>query len=379
MPISNQPRTFWIRASVCILLAVSFSSLASAQGQPAPTNVFTHIPAYGTSDCSEPFAASDCLMGQATNFSSGDFVAVLIMIEGVGWFSKPACDSLVVPLAPDGTWATNITTGGVDQTAVRIVAYLLPSSVTPTCLESAGGLPENLESNAKARAFVTRYERAISFSGYDWWLKASAAPVGPSANFFSDSTDNVWLDDQGRLHLRITNRNNVWYCPEVISQQTPGYGTNTWVLDSPVDNLDPNVVLGFFTWSDNEQIPGYHELDIEFSRWGDASDTNNAQYIVQPLIPSGVMQRFQIPSGIQPSSHVLQWQPSQIFFQSAGDTIINQWSYTGTVPVPGDQNVRMNLWLMGGNPPTNGQEVEVIIRSYQFTPLKKVRGQITSE
>jgi hypothetical protein len=28
----------------------------------------------------------------------------------------------------------------------------------------------------------------------------------------------------------------------------------------------------------------------------------------------------------------------------------------------------MNLWLFKGRPPTDGQPVEIVIRSFQFTP-----------
>jgi hypothetical protein len=39
------------------------------------------------------------------------------------------------------------------------------------------------------------------------------------------------------------------------------------------------------------------------------------------------------------------------------------------VPQTGDENVRINLWLSGGNPPTNTNEVEVVLKSFQFVPL----------
>jgi len=38
------------------------------------------------------------------------------------------------------------------------------------------------------------------------------------------------------------------------------------------------------------------------------------------------------------------------------------------VPRPGGENVRLNLWLSGGAPPTDGHEVEVIADSFAFAP-----------
>jgi hypothetical protein len=31
----------------------------------------------------------------------------------------------------------------------------------------------------------------------------------------------------------------------------------------------------------------------------------------------------------------------------------------------------MNLWLMGGKPPSNGKEVEVVVRDFSFVPAAK--------
>ena len=59
--------------------------------------------------------------------------------------------------------------------------------------------------------------RTLAWSGRSWLVKASSTPVGPGPNLFSDSTDNVWVDLVGRLHLKITARRGRWYVAEVGS------------------------------------------------------------------------------------------------------------------------------------------------------------------
>src|SRR5438067_10871709 len=86
--------------------------------------------------------------------------------------------------------------------------------------------------------------RTISFSGYSWAVKSSHGKVGPGPNSFSSSSQNVWVDGQGRVHLAITRSRNRWYCAEVLATRSFGYGTYTFTLDSPVDALHPNVTLG---------------------------------------------------------------------------------------------------------------------------------------
>src|SRR5262245_55233039 len=93
------------------------------------------------------------------------------------------------------------------------------------------------------------YPNKVTWGGRTWQVKSSQAQVGPGPNYFSASSENVWVDAQDRLHLKITSRNGQWRCAEVISSTTFGYGTYTFELASPVDALDKNVVLGLFTWS----------------------------------------------------------------------------------------------------------------------------------
>ena len=44
------------------------------------------------------------------------------------------------------------------------------------------------------------------------------------------------------------------------------------------------------------------------------------------------------------------------------------WVYTNTtyIPDPATVNVRLNLWLMNGIPPSDGQPIEVIIDAFHL-------------
>lgn len=208
----------------------------------------------------------------------------------------------------------------------------------------------------------------LEFSGYTWTVKDHNRKIGPGPNFFSKA--NVSVDSAGRLHLSIQKSRNKWTVAEVINHASLGYGTYTWTIGSaPV--LDPNVVLGLFTWNDD---PAYHhrEIDIEYARWGNASDPNNAQYVVQPWDTAGNEHRWQESSLQGGSTHAFTWRPDRVEFVSraADGTILHAWTYDGPdVPVPGGENPRINLWLFGGQAPTDGQPVEVIVDSFTHTAL----------
>lgn len=215
---------------------------------------------------------------------------------------------------------------------------------------------------------VTSTARSVTFAGSSWAVKASAGLVGPGPNVFSDRPENVWVDASGRLHLRITYRDGQWMAAEVILGQSLGYGTYRFDLESPAGQLDPNVVLGMFTWSDRAAY-SHREIDVELARWGDAASGTNAQYVVQPFDRPGNLVRFQQPAE-GPTSHQFSWTSKAVSFLSTTATgaTIADWKYTGrSVPKAGDERARINLWLHGGAPPTDGNEVEVVLSGFTFT------------
>ncbi len=212
------------------------------------------------------------------------------------------------------------------------------------------------------------YPDKVTWAAEVWSIKTSRAAVGPGPNVFAK--DNVSVDGEGRLHLQISrNPSGKWTSAEIIGPRTYGYGTYTFTVASSVHDLDPNVVLGLFTWSDKAPY-AHREIDIEFARWGDDANQTNAQYVVQPASSPGHLQRFVQPPD-STTTHRFTWRPGRIdwaSFDSAGAPIA-AYTYAATdVPRTGDERVRLNLWLFDGRPPTDGQPVEVILDSFAFTP-----------
>lgn len=235
--------------------------------------------------------------------------------------------------------------------AVVVAAVVLAASASPAFAAGKPGYPDK-----------------VTWSGETWSIKTSRAAVGPGPNVFA--RDNVSVDAAGQLHLRIAkDAGGTWTSAEIIGPRTYGYGTYTFKLASSVHALDPNVVLGLFTWSDKARY-AHREIDIEFARWGDATDPTNAQYVLQPHGAHGHLQRFTQPADTT-SAHQFTWTPGRIDWashDSAGTRIASYTYAASDVPPTGDERVRLNLWLFGGQPPTDGQPVEVIVSSFRFSP-----------
>lgn len=204
----------------------------------------------------------------------------------------------------------------------------------------------------------------MTFAGYTWSVKASSGPVGPGPNYFSDSSESVRVDGAG-LHMRLTYRVGRWHAAEIVLDRSLGYGTYRFTVASLVGRLDPNVVLGLFTWSDDTAYNN-REIDIEVARWGNPTAPTNAQYVVQPSTVLGNTFRFVLPDGAG-SVHELTWAPKAVSFRSvtAAGAAIADWKYGGKdVPRAKNERARINLWLTGGKPPTDGAEVEVVLSDF---------------
>src|SRR5688572_24833301 len=88
--------------------------------------------------------------------------------------------------------------------------------------------------------------RTINWSGYNWWVRTSGnAPQGPGPNIFSDSAENVFVDANGNLHLKIRKgRDGKWLASEIDLNQSLSYGTYEWQVSSRYDLYPTNVVGG---------------------------------------------------------------------------------------------------------------------------------------
>ncbi|MBK7174347.1 MAG: T9SS type A sorting domain-containing protein [Bacteroidales bacterium] len=213
---------------------------------------------------------------------------------------------------------------------------------------------------------AARGQTTINFSGISWNVRNGTG--GPGPNLWSDDPANVWVDTLGYLHMKIRKENDQWFCSEIYSQKSFGYGDYTFELLSDPEVYDPRIVAGLFTYEDDSR-----EIDIEFARWGNVSGLTS-WYTVQPA-PYTSENQFGFRMGLQgsPSSHSFRWTADSIFFRSAKpftftlpplDSTIAEWTYDGPhIPPVGNERLHLNFWLFQGQPPLDGNEAELIIKS----------------
>jgi hypothetical protein len=200
------------------------------------------------------------------------------------------------------------------------------------------------------------------FAGYTWDIKTSGTPVGPGPNRFA--AENVSSDRQG-LHLKIALRNSEWNCAEVICRRPLGYGQYKFVV-ADVSHLDPNMVLGLFTWDTLSPRQNYREIDIELSQWGDPA-AENAQFVLQPWDRKGHRIRFRMRPGI--AEYSFEWTPGKVACHATvGSSVIQRHEFSSGVPTPGAAQLRMNFWLIESRPAE--RDTEVLIKNFSFKPWR---------
>lgn len=134
-------------------------------------------------------------------------------------------------------------------------------------------------------------------------------------------------------------------------------------VETPLHELDDNVVLGLFLYRDDR-----HEIDVEFARRDEAF---NAVYAVQPSYFDGHRERFRLDwDGA--TTHEINWGPRNISFRSLQgydlntDDVIHRWRFQGDgIPQESDAlRIQINLWLR--DPALATEPVEVVIAGLEM-------------
>lgn len=220
----------------------------------------------------------------------------------------------------------------------------------------------------------------LAFSGRTWRVKGPGY-YGPGPSLFCDTSTCTWVDTNGRLHLTIKTIGGSWYSTEVVLDQVLGYGDYVFTTVGRLDTLDPKAVFGIFVWEYGPCYDPatlwwnpYNEIDIEFSRWGNAGQ-DPAQFVAQPHDYPGNLVRFPVTfSDGELTSHAFRWLHDRVEFRSwrggpddeSQAAMIHSWTYTGPhIPRPDQPRVHLNLWQFNG-PPAVDQEV--VLDGFRFVP-----------
>ena len=353
---------------VCFVLAGCHSSSHT----PAPAIAFSKVPAaYLESpykrDISERDYKTDTMEGRVTGARPGQRLVLYAHTDG-RWGVCRQSGQPFTTIDPDGRWKASVHLG-IRYGALLVDPIYNPPEQTESLPIIGNGVVTLAVVNGDGPAPVLPAPKIVTFSGYEW--KTSTGPIfrAGSRNFFDPA--NVWTDDNGALHLRISGSPGQWAAAEVTLTRSLGHGTYSFQVRD-VSHLDPSAVLTFITWDGVGTESTRRELDVELSRWGHL-DNNNVNYVVQPYYVPANFLAFRAPAGAY--THSFRWAPRQVTFSTVAESgttgsarVINQHVFTSGVPLPDGQSVRIALYVFYQGPIPLKRGGEVIIDRFEYLP-----------
>jgi hypothetical protein len=216
----------------------------------------------------------------------------------------------------------------------------------------------------------------LTWCGQKWGVDNIKVGNGNPTNW-SSSGNNVWIDDNNMLHMKITKNNGEWDQCHLYSMPANQfkYGKFKITFNSPVLTQDPDVISTMFInndWFQPSNDKYGDEMDIEFSGWGD-SNYYRGWYTVQPAVSGNYFYDFMAPNKYDGTNMtcILDWEPDHVNFESikSDGTVLNSFTCTNPSSIPThNADVMLQNWLVH-TPSSSGQDNELILSNYSYTPF----------
>jgi hypothetical protein len=343
-------------------LAVAVLTACRSPSPPAPPEIeLSRVPEAneGGPDRMAPIA------GRVTGHRAGQ--RIVLYAKSGPWWVQPLADQPFTTIGADARFETT-THLGTEYAALLVEPGYKPQPRS----DELPPLENGVVAVARVRGVAPEKPRPVKtlqFAGYEWRVRDTPSERGGWTNRYDAA--NAWTDAKGALHLQIAPSAEGWTSAEVILTQSLGYGTYSFVVRD-VSQLPPVAVMGLFTWDDLAGDQRFREMDVEFSRWGDPANAN-AQYVVQPYYVPANVSRFEAPAG--PMTHMLRWEVGRASFRTlrgprpgANASALAQHAFTSGVPLPGNETIRINLYVFGHPPLTLPLPIEVVVESFEYLP-----------
>jgi hypothetical protein len=360
IPVSSSHARLKRRCPLPLLLLVLVLAGCKIHGSGKPAVTITHVPAASLGGPEK----LDRIEGRVTGARPGEEI-VLYAHSGI-WWIQPFKSQPFTRVLPDSTW-TSPTHFGTSYAALLVEPGYYAQMKMESLPELGNGVVAIAVADGAPEPEATA--KLIHFSGYDWTVRNRGSDRGGETNEYS--SDNAWVDPQGRMHLRMFRQNGKWSCAEVSLTQSLGFGTYRFVVQD-TSHLDPNAVAGFFTWDKLWSGGPRNEFDLELSRWGKPNN-KNAQYAVQPFYFPENNFRFDVPPGVL--THTIQWQPDRLEFRTfrgvvdgRSATPVAQHVFTSGIPTPAAETIHMNLYEYHPSVSPARAPAEIVIESFTYRP-----------
>jgi hypothetical protein len=362
MPRGSARRTILpgtLLAAACILAGCE---RLPGIGSPPATIAFTKVPPADQGGTE----LVDDIAGRVTGAAAGQRV-VLFARSGGTWWVQPGPTNPYTAIASDGTFAQS-THLGTEYAALLVDPAYKPPYTTAALPPKGGSVIAVVTIEGPPSRAAPR--KILKFGGYEWIVRASPSDRGGMNRY---DPANASVDEAGALHLRLTKGDEGWLSTQVILSRSLGYGTYTFTVRG-AGRLDPAVVLTFYTldlaaYAGAAQNP--REWDVEFSRWGEPA-APNARFVVQPASDEGRnVHKFTAPDDVL--TVTVRWEAGRAAFKAVrgtkpGGAVVAEHVFTASVPEPGEERFRINLYDYQRGSQRVQKGAEVVVDAFTFMP-----------
>ena len=327
------------RTAILSVLLASFvlTGCHSSSKISAPTLAFSKIAAaYQESpykiDISERDYKTDIIEGRATGARPGQRILLYAKTDG-RWGLCRQSGQPFTNIESDGRWKASVHLG-IQYAALLVDPTYNPPEQTESLPIVRNGVVALAVVNGEGAASILPAPKILTFSGYEWTTSTGPIFRAGSRNFFDPA--NVWTDENGALHLRISGSPGKWAAAELKLTRSLGYGTYRFQVRD-VSHLEPSAVLTLITWDGVGAESNRHELDVELGRWGHLDNTNVVMWFSLTTF-----QLTMLPFGCRLVlyTHSFRWEPGKVTFSTvagsgntSGGHVINQHVFTsGSFP-----------------------------------------------
>ena len=358
--------------ALSVLSSLATIGCHSSSEISAPTIVFSKVPA---TDQGSPFRTdtferdykTDTMEGRVTGARPGQRIVLYAKTDG-RWGVCRQPGTPFTNIETDGRWKASVHLG-IQYAALLVDPTYDPPEQTESSPIIGNGVVALAIVNGEGVEPVFPSLKTLNFSGYEWTTSSGPIFHVGSRQFFDPA--NVWTDERGLLHLRISGSSGKWAGAELKLTRSLGYGTYRFQVRD-VSHLEPSAVLTLITWDGVGTESTRRELDIELGRWGQLDNTN-VNYVVQPYyVPANVV-AFRAPPG--PYTHSFQWEPGKVTFSTIagssnapGGLVSKRHVFSSGVPSPAGQTVRIALYVFHQGKIPLKNENEVIIDKFEYLP-----------
>src|SRR5271154_2761656 len=355
-----------------LLMCFVLTGCHSSPGNSTPTVAFSKVAAayeespYKT-DMTESDYKTDTIEGRVTGARPGQRIMLYANTDG-RWGLCPQNYQPFTSIESDGRWKGSVHLG-LQYAALLVDPTYDPPEQTESLPTVGNGVVALAVVDGIGPPPVLTSPKTLNFSGYEW--RTSTGPIfhAGSRNFFDPA--NVWTDEGGALHLRISGSPGKWNAAEVKLTRSLGYGTYRFQVRD-TSHLEPSALLTLITWDGVGTESDRRELDIELGRWG-YLENDNVHFVVQPYYVPANFVTFRAPPGAY--TYSFRWEPGQVTFSTvagSGNTgavrVINQHVFTSGVPSTEGKSVRIALYVFHQGHIPLKNENEVIIDRFEYLP-----------